>query len=60
MYYFGRSAALAQRLILQQQVAIAPYWQLVSFASWVLIESSSLGAISWVAPKTSQLGLRLI
>ena len=52
MYYFGRSAALAQRLILQQQVAIAPQWLLVSFTRWVLIESSSLGAISWLAPKT--------
>lgn len=48
----GSAIALAQGLILQQRVAIAPQWLLVSFASWVLIGASSLGAIGWVAPKT--------
>lgn len=55
----GSAIALLQGLILQQRLAIAPQWLLVSFASWVLIKAS-IGAIGWVAPETLQLRLRLI
>lgn len=56
----GVVIGLAQGLILQQRLAIAPQWILASVASWGLIAASSFGAIGWVAPETLLPQLRLI
>ncbi len=55
----GAVIGLAQGLILQQRLGIAPQWILVSIASWGLIAASS-GAIGWVAPETLLPQLRLM
>lgn len=56
----GAVIGFAQGFILQQRLAIAPQWLLVSVVSWGLIAASNLGAIGWIAPQTLQLGGRLI
>lgn len=56
----GAVIGFAQGLILQQRLAIAPQWLLMSVVSWGLIAASNLGAIGWIAPKTLVVGERLI
>ena len=52
---------LAQGIILEQRSKnIAPWWALISIVSWGLIGASNLGAIGWMAPRTSQLEPRII
>lgn len=56
----GGAIAALQGIILQQRLAIAPQWLLISVACWGLIGVSHLGAIGWVVPKTLVLEFRLI
>ena len=56
----GAVIGFAQGFILQQRLAIALQWLLVSIVSWGLIATTNVGAIGWIAPQTLQLQGRLI
>lgn len=57
----GAIIGLAQGIVLEQRSKnIAPWWALMSIVSWGLIGASNLGAIGWMAPRTSRLEPRVI
>lgn len=52
--------AIAQWLVLRQRLSQISWWVIATITAWVLISSSSLGALGWIAPRTELLTLRLL
>jgi hypothetical protein len=56
----GDVIGLAQWLVLRQQFSQAWWWVLASIVSWGLLAATDIGALGWVAPKTTYIPLRLV
>lgn len=57
----GVIVGLAQGMVLgQRSKNIAPWWALMSMASWGLIGATHFGAVGWMAPRTLRLEPRII
>ncbi len=56
----GDVIGLAQWLVLRQQFSQAWWWVLASIVSWGLLAASGIGALGWVAPRTTYIPLRLV
>jgi hypothetical protein len=52
--------AIAQWLVLRQRLYQISWWIIATITAWVLIGSSSLGALGWIAPRTELIGIRLL
>ncbi|MBO0347804.1 hypothetical protein J0895_01505 [Phormidium pseudopriestleyi FRX01] len=58
---FGSSfIAIAQWFVLRQRLSQISWWIIATIAAWVLIGSSSLGALGWIAPRTELITIRLL
>ncbi|HEY9665764.1 MAG TPA: hypothetical protein V6C91_03120 [Coleofasciculaceae cyanobacterium] len=56
----GVAIGLAQWFVLRQKFFYAEWWIVASFVSWSFLESSGIGAIGWVAPRTLSIPIRII
>lgn len=56
----GAIIGFAQSIVLNQRLSQAWLWGVASLLSWGLLTVSNIGAMGWVAPSTSILGLRCI
>ncbi len=52
--------AIAQWLVLRRRLYQITWWIIATITAWVLIGSSSLGALGWIAPRTELLTIRLL
>lgn len=52
--------AIAQWFVFRQRLSHISWWIVATITAWVLISSSSLGALGWIAPRTELITIRLL
>lgn len=52
--------AIAQWFVLRQRLSHISWWIIATITAWILIGSSSLGALGWIAPRTELITIRLL